>query len=418
MTEVHFERRTLYEEVWTTPLTHLAKKYGLSDNGIRKVCKALNIPLPEHGHWAKVAAGRKTTRAELPQMAERTTFVSRRTGDERDFAVAEDEVWLREQIAFEEAPEHRIVFQEKPSRWHKVIASLREDLRQAARELEASRRAEERMTKHPRLRQQVNWDGAIWRSSVDRGQILNLTHKPMPLRVSPLGYERALAILNSLAVEAERRNFTVAFNESRARIEFAAHGGTIEVRITERLEDKWRTEKNDWEKKPRSVRYQAPTGDLRLYIGDSWSESETADTKSARLEEKLNAVFIGVYGKVIRQRERERKHEAQRRESEAEEAKREAVARRRREEEAARERERRRRRALIVEAKQWKAAALIREYVSHMAHTAGDARTAAAWVTWATNVANALDPTLERAELLKVTDGAFAMIRRFPQSSD
>lgn len=50
-----FERISLYEEVWTTPLTKLGKKYGLSDNGLRKVCKALSIPLPKAGHWAKVA---------------------------------------------------------------------------------------------------------------------------------------------------------------------------------------------------------------------------------------------------------------------------------------------------------------------------------------------------------------------------
>ena len=53
--EIIFERTRLYEEVWSEPLTKLGKKYGLSDNGLRKVCKALNIPLPRAGHWAKVA---------------------------------------------------------------------------------------------------------------------------------------------------------------------------------------------------------------------------------------------------------------------------------------------------------------------------------------------------------------------------
>jgi hypothetical protein len=57
MSEITFERARLYEEVWTTPLTRLGEKYGLSDNGIRKVCKALNIPLPSHGHWARWLRG-------------------------------------------------------------------------------------------------------------------------------------------------------------------------------------------------------------------------------------------------------------------------------------------------------------------------------------------------------------------------
>jgi len=38
------KREELYEEVWSTPL---CAKYGLSDNGLRKVCKRLNVPVPE-----------------------------------------------------------------------------------------------------------------------------------------------------------------------------------------------------------------------------------------------------------------------------------------------------------------------------------------------------------------------------------
>ena len=36
--EITFERSALYVEVWQSPLTDLAKKYRLSDNGLRKVC--------------------------------------------------------------------------------------------------------------------------------------------------------------------------------------------------------------------------------------------------------------------------------------------------------------------------------------------------------------------------------------------
>jgi len=43
------KREELYEEVWSIPLTQLCAKYGLSDNGLRKVCKRLNVPIPEGG---------------------------------------------------------------------------------------------------------------------------------------------------------------------------------------------------------------------------------------------------------------------------------------------------------------------------------------------------------------------------------
>ena len=35
-------RKELYDLVWENPMSKLAKKYNLSDNGLRKVCKRLS----------------------------------------------------------------------------------------------------------------------------------------------------------------------------------------------------------------------------------------------------------------------------------------------------------------------------------------------------------------------------------------
>ena len=51
-------REELYEDAWSKPMTALAEKYGLSDNGVRKRCKSLNIPIPHLGYWAKLKAGK------------------------------------------------------------------------------------------------------------------------------------------------------------------------------------------------------------------------------------------------------------------------------------------------------------------------------------------------------------------------
>lgn len=51
-------RQELYEDVWSKPMTSLTEKYKLSDNGIRKRCKSLNIPIPHLGYWAKLKAGK------------------------------------------------------------------------------------------------------------------------------------------------------------------------------------------------------------------------------------------------------------------------------------------------------------------------------------------------------------------------
>jgi hypothetical protein len=48
-------RRDLYDEVWATPMLNLAKKYGLSDVGMAKLCRRHNIPLPGRGYRLQAA---------------------------------------------------------------------------------------------------------------------------------------------------------------------------------------------------------------------------------------------------------------------------------------------------------------------------------------------------------------------------
>jgi hypothetical protein len=48
---IKLERKKLYKEVWTEPMSRLAPKYGLSDNGLKKICKKLSVPVPpENGN--------------------------------------------------------------------------------------------------------------------------------------------------------------------------------------------------------------------------------------------------------------------------------------------------------------------------------------------------------------------------------
>lgn len=54
-----YNRENLYKEVWERPVVKVAEQYGVSDVAIHKICKALNIPTPPLGYWAKVRAGAK-----------------------------------------------------------------------------------------------------------------------------------------------------------------------------------------------------------------------------------------------------------------------------------------------------------------------------------------------------------------------
>lgn len=54
MGTIELTRKQLYEIIWSTPLSKLAKEYALSDNGFRKLCNRYDIPIPKNGYWSKL----------------------------------------------------------------------------------------------------------------------------------------------------------------------------------------------------------------------------------------------------------------------------------------------------------------------------------------------------------------------------
>ena len=59
-------RKELYKKVWTKPMIHLAKDFGISDRGLAKICKRYDIPRPGLGYWAKLEHGKKVSKVPLP----------------------------------------------------------------------------------------------------------------------------------------------------------------------------------------------------------------------------------------------------------------------------------------------------------------------------------------------------------------
>lgn len=64
---VEVAREELYRQVWQTPMTRLAAEYGITGNGLAKICARLNVPYPPRGYWAKLAAGKKVVNYRLPE---------------------------------------------------------------------------------------------------------------------------------------------------------------------------------------------------------------------------------------------------------------------------------------------------------------------------------------------------------------
>jgi hypothetical protein len=59
-------RTELHALVWAEPLSHLARRFGISDQSLAKLCDRFDIPRPRPGHWNKVAAGKRIAVPVLP----------------------------------------------------------------------------------------------------------------------------------------------------------------------------------------------------------------------------------------------------------------------------------------------------------------------------------------------------------------
>lgn len=367
-----FERRALYEEVWATPLIRLCEKYGLSDNGLRRVCKAMNIPLPPAGHWAKLAAGKPVGRIALPRHADRTTFLSR-PPPPREHIDSADQAWLRGRLAFEALPEQQITVPASTEIWHNAVLPFRQALNAAikkrARDIEAR---DKEAARHQKLG--VPNFGAFRYAQLTTGF---LSHPKLDgcFRVTERSGERALGIVNALFLASEARGFRVGLGEGGKRLRISLPEATFYLQICERQE-----------------------GELAFNVSrDVLPDfTLTGDTEN-RLETQLNRLVCRFYRSIVagrertkeldleaqRRRERERAAEVQRKQMAVEAAQRAA--------------ERTRREALLAECARWHESMQIRAYVAHIENCfAGNHP----WKEWALRVADERDPTASRVERL------------------
>ena len=62
----YFKRETLYELVWTAPVTEVSRHLGVSDVALAKLCRRAQVPLPARGYWARVESGQQIAPPPLP----------------------------------------------------------------------------------------------------------------------------------------------------------------------------------------------------------------------------------------------------------------------------------------------------------------------------------------------------------------
>lgn len=73
-----YDRQKLYEEVWSRPVTQVARSYGVCNVYIARACRALRVPTPPRGYWAKVRSGKPVRRVPLRELPKRLRWGGQR----------------------------------------------------------------------------------------------------------------------------------------------------------------------------------------------------------------------------------------------------------------------------------------------------------------------------------------------------
>jgi len=94
-------RLQLYDLVWSKPMTQVAFSFGISDVGLKKICRRHRVPAPFRGYWARLAVGQQPSRPPLPTLrkGERDLIIIRERNLAPAVLAAEQEARAREESA-------------------------------------------------------------------------------------------------------------------------------------------------------------------------------------------------------------------------------------------------------------------------------------------------------------------------------
>src|SRR6202008_52011 len=131
---IEVTREQLYAQVWETPMTRLAMGYGISGNGLAKICDRMKVPYPPRGYWAKKAAGKKVVTYRLPETGDPVAKSATITPTSPEAKAPPLPVEVQAQIDELQLTPASVVMPERVHRPHKIITTWVERHEQARRE--------------------------------------------------------------------------------------------------------------------------------------------------------------------------------------------------------------------------------------------------------------------------------------------
>ena len=388
---VKYTRETLYEEVWNEPVSTVAKKYGVSDVAIHKLCKSMDIPVPPRGYWAKLRAGQKVEKTPLPETDKRTS-VTRYFYMERKPPKPEPqlmEILTEEEYKALYDVASKIEMQPEGTRYHQTISAYKASVDSWKKNYEKMDRYSVlyRENPAPELAKTVSDDG--------RKRVYRLLDS-LVKGAAELGCDIAE---NLKALIIRKETVPVVFSEAKDKNDHIL----TKKEERELAEYEIRKQKYAWETRPNIRKYDHVfNGKLTLKINNNYV---FRDSPSEKIEEKLDEILIALYKSSEEVRvERIRREEAARK-----------VEEEWRQKELRLERyntEVRNTRALVNAAKDYETARRIRQYIEHVSSSAKpDDREKQEWLNWAREKADWFDPVIARE------DPTFG-VRRHSESKD
>jgi hypothetical protein len=366
--EIHIKREDLYEQVWSTPMTKLAKEYQISDVGLAKICKKLKIPVPGRGYWATNRQKKKPLLPSLRGIPDSVIHKIRHDIPQNEKA-ENDEV--QSLISFEQQPENLIRVPEKLYSPHQLVALTKQSLKMAHASTYGS----------PRIFPEKCLDVRICKGSIDR----------------------AMRIYDALIKAFEKRGFNITINKSTGVTTVTVMGEPLEIRLEEPVAQVERELTKEEKKKVLQGgwvynRYvHRPSGRLILKINE-WLDGlrkNWSDGKKYRLEDILNLFIIGLIKAAARSKERilEREKREQERRAREEQIRLKA-------EQIQREKEKIQ--GLMRNAEAWYKSQQIRSYIDAVRQTVTQKHGSIVagseideWLSWATQQADRLDPLVK-----------------------
>lgn len=263
-------RADLYQHVWSEPMVHVAKRLGLSDRGLAKLCARYTIPVPPRGCWAKKQHGHRVHQTPLPPA----------NGSGHDNIIVSVKTVEVESGSSERDVEAPELLRERDAMW-RIDVPLDLEISHSHPLVRAAGVAIRRTARERRKNQPVHWN--------KRYQVHLLKPGPghLDIAVSKQLVPRALRIMEALVTALERRGYAVSVNE-RNEIEVKVLDETMEIALIERL--KQTMVKRSW---GNSVDLE-PSGRLKLRVGGSYSNSGPEDRPPRLIEGSLNQFVAGL----------------------------------------------------------------------------------------------------------------------------